>query len=131
MLFNRTKENLNRLKSKILNLYIISVSFFITRNIIADDLFTGQLQKAKTEAINWFQIIGSGLFIINLLLLVMCYVSPFEVLHNMKSKVTKAFIVTLIIYVLSSVFSGTIGGMINSGTNCPLMLLTGSSVGCQ
>jgi len=128
MLFEEIKKQFKRLKYKNLSSYLLLVSIYVYQNIFADDLFTSQLVKAKAEAINWFQILGSGLFIINLLLLVMCYVSPFEVLHNMKSKVTKAFIVTLIIYVLSSVFSGTISSMISSGANCPLMLLGGT---CQ
>lgn len=104
------------------------IFIMINKNIFATDIFNKELLEAKSTVINWFQVIASGLFIINLLLLVMCYVSPFEVLHNMKSKVTKAFIVTLLIYTLSSIFSGTISTMISSGTNCPLMLMGGT---CQ
>ena len=104
------------------------LGFLSCKSVLAADLFTPELQQAKSEVINWFQVLGSALFMINLLLLIMCHVSPFEMLHNMKSKVTKAFFVTLMIYILSSVFSGTIGQMINAGSACPLMLLGGS---CQ
>jgi Ca2+/Na+ antiporter len=111
-----------------INMLLMIFFSSINQNIFADDLFTSELVRAKNQVINWFQVLGSALFIINLLLLVMCYVSPFEALHNMKSKVTKAFVVTLVIYALSSIFSGTVGNMINSGTSCPLMLIGGT---CQ
>lgn len=87
------------------------------------DPFGASITKTSSAVTNWFILIATGLFTVNLLLVVICYVSDFEWTKSLKPKVTKALIATVLFFFISQLMQGSVGNALQKVQTCPLALM--------
>lgn len=106
------------------NLYFTLFNILTTKAYSdGSDPFGSNLATASSAVTNWFILIATCLFTVNLLLVVICHVCDFEWTKNVKPKATKALIGTVLFFFISQLMQGSVGNSLQKIQTCPLALM--------